>query len=132
VHACRTADLFVKHTFFDPLAKGQDVLEGRHANTCVTAHCICWGISNFALTLKVLSCVPPLNRHLAQVNGFAARYEGTGDKNSLAATSGFWTQLTARHSYTSGGSNDNEFWGAPMRLGDTFQKASVPEKDLNG
>jgi hypothetical protein len=33
---CRVADLFVKHTFFDPLAKGQDVLEGRHANTCVT------------------------------------------------------------------------------------------------
>jgi hypothetical protein len=42
LHACRTADLFVKHTFFDPLANGQDVLEGRHANTCVPVRFVCW------------------------------------------------------------------------------------------
>ena len=75
---------------------------------------------------RVLTCGPFADRHLAQVNGFAVQYESTGDESSLAATSSFWTHLTSRHSYTSGGSNDNEFWGAPMKLGDTFQKASWP------
>ena len=79
---------------------------------------------------RVLTCVPSADRHLAQVNGFAARYESTGVDSSLAATSGFWSHLTSRHSYASGGSNDNEFWGAPMKLGDTFQKASWPLADV--
>lgn len=29
----RTAQLFEKADFFEPLAEGRDVLEGRHANT---------------------------------------------------------------------------------------------------
>jgi uncharacterized protein len=74
-------------------------------------------------TLKLLTCLLLADRHLAQVNSFATRYESTGDADSLAATSGFWTHLTSKHSYTSGGSNDNEFWGAPRKLGDTFRKA---------
>lgn len=89
----KLADLFVKPTFYDPLVAGTDVLEGRHANT-----------------------------HMAQVNGFAARHEHVGDQASLAAVSHFFKHLTSAHSYASGGSNDNEFWGAPSSLGDTFQK----------
>lgn len=79
---------------------------------------------------RALTHGPSADRHLAQVNGFAVRYESTGDESSLAAASGFWTHLTSKHSYTSGGSNDNEFWGAPMKLGDTFQKASWPLADF--
>jgi len=34
----------------------------------------------------------------------------------------FYGHLTGAHSYASGGSNDNEFWGAPMELGASFEK----------
>lgn len=82
------AALFVKPNWFNPLAAGADVLAGRHANT-----------------------------HLAQVLGFAARFEATGHAASAAAVANFFTALTWNHSFSTGGSNWWEGWGQPASLG---------------
>lgn len=82
------AALFVKPNWFNPLAVGTDVLAGRHANT-----------------------------HLAQVLGFAARFEATGHMPSAAAVANFFTSITANHSFSTGGSNWWEGWGNPASLG---------------
>ncbi|KAK9805585.1 hypothetical protein WJX72_006497 [[Myrmecia] bisecta] len=84
----RMADLFTKPAFFEPLVAKQDPLAGLHANT-----------------------------HLAQVNGFASAYEKAGNKTGLAVVSHFYSTLTSRHSFSTGGSNDHEFWGLPNEVG---------------
>ena len=55
------AALFDKPNFYGPLVAGQDTLPGRHANT-----------------------------HLAQVNGFGARFEAMGDADAAAAVKNFF------------------------------------------
>ena len=39
----------------------------------------------------------------AQVNGFAAQYEKTGDKDALIAVQHFFDVITHHHSYATGG-----------------------------
>ena len=39
----------------------------------------------------------------AQVNGFAAQYEKTGDKDALTAVQHFFDVITHHHSYATGG-----------------------------
>ena len=53
----------------------------------------------------------------AQVNGFAASYERSGDTAKLAAVRNFFDIITSSHSYATGGNNDGEFWQAPHELG---------------
>lgn len=90
------AHLFDKPAWFDPLAQGQDTLPGRHANT-----------------------------HLAQVNGFAARFDATGDPKAAAAVANFFDIVTGSHSYSTGGSNWFEGWGQPKSLGDAIDNVST-------
>jgi hypothetical protein len=40
---------------------------------------------------------------LLQVNGFAAQYEATGDKDALTAVQHFFYVITHHHSYATGG-----------------------------
>ncbi|DBA96514.1 hypothetical protein WJX77_003023 [Trebouxia sp. C0004] len=89
----RLAGLFVKPSFYEPLVALQDPLPGLHANT-----------------------------HLAQVNGFAAQYEATGDKDALTAVEHFFNVITHHHSYATGGSNDGEFWGPADQVADAISQ----------
>ena len=87
--AAACAALFDKPNFFEPLVAGKDTLPGRHANT-----------------------------HLAQVNGFGARYEATGDAAAAAAVKNFFA-LALRVSYSLWGVEEHSSGGA-------FAGLSVP------
>src|SRR5208283_2442307 len=73
------ADVFDRGWFLNPLAMGQDELEGLHANT-----------------------------HIPQVIGFARHYELTGDDRYRRAADYFWTQVTEHHSYVTGSNSIGE------------------------
>ena len=54
----------------------------------------------------------------AQVNGYVACYEVTGNESCRLAVLNFVDMLIANHSWPTGGSNAAERWGEPMRMGD--------------
>lgn len=82
---------FDKPAFFDPLSRGEDPLNGLHANT-----------------------------HLAQAVGFARRADERDDPTATFATLSFFNALTRRHSFSTGGSNWYEHWYAPDVQGDAL------------
>jgi uncharacterized protein len=99
------ANLFDPDWFATPLAKGQDILSGLHANT-----------------------------HLVLVNGFAQRYEIKQETKYLNAASNFWNMLIDKHAYVNGSSSGPrpnvttptsataEHWGKPGVLSNTLSK----------
>jgi len=93
------AALFDKPAWFDPLVQNQDVLSGLHANT-----------------------------HLAQLNGFASRFEATEDEAAAAAVVNFFNIVTEKHSYSTGGSNVFEHWGEGRALGDAIDNVRRKRK----
>lgn len=95
----RLAQLFDKPSFLNPLLKNQDPLPTLHANT-----------------------------HLAQVVGFAARYDATQDPSAMKAVENFFAIVTDHHSYATGGNNVNERWYNP----DTVADAIVDPRDSLG
>ncbi|MFZ0663720.1 MAG: glycoside hydrolase family 127 protein [Acidobacteriaceae bacterium] len=74
---------FSHHSFFDPLAAGQDDLPGLHANT-----------------------------HIPQVIGAARGYELTGDDKYREISENFYHTVTDHHIYSTGGTSNGEFWHA--------------------
>ncbi|BDA47134.1 hypothetical protein COCOBI_09-5890 [Coccomyxa sp. Obi] len=82
------ASQFTKDDFFLPLAQRVDVLPDNHANT-----------------------------YLAQVTGYVACYEATGNATCKAAAINFIDILLANHSWSTGGSNSDEHWGEPLQMG---------------
>ena len=56
-----------------------------------------------------------------QANGMAAAYEVAQNSSQQHAVANFFRFLTARHSYSTGGSNDHEYWTAPDTIGDALQ-----------
>lgn len=99
------AQKFDPKWFLDALSDNNDILAGLHSNT-----------------------------HLVLVNGFAARYDMTGDSVCKDAAINFWDMLSRHHSYvngTSSGPRPNpttktsitaEHWGYPDCLSCTFSK----------
>lgn len=87
---------FDKPAFFEPLVKGDDPLPSLHANT-----------------------------HLAQVNGFVARAEVTGDEEAAAAVSRFFSLALSHHSFSTGGSNWYEHWYGEDLLGDAIKEPNA-------
>jgi hypothetical protein len=73
----------------DPLARGEDILPGKHANT-----------------------------QIPKLVGLAARYELAGDPADRAAADFFWERVVNHHSYITGGHCDHEHFGEPDRLND--------------
>jgi hypothetical protein len=55
-----------------------------------------------------------------QVNGYVACYDSTGNATCRDAVLTFIDILTKNHSWTTGGSNEDEHWGLPLRLGDAL------------
>ena len=80
---------FEQRAMIDPLAGGQDVLGGKHANTQVP-----------------------------KMIGSLARYIYTGDETDQKAATFFWDQVALHHSFATGGHGKNEYFSAPDKLND--------------
>eukprot|EP00050_Salpingoeca_kvevrii_P017944 m.69452 g.69452 ORF g.69452 m.69452 type:complete len:836 (-) comp7818_c0_seq2:170-2677(-) len=91
-----TAQLFNHFQWTGPLAAGLDNLDGSHGNDG----------GNHA------------NTHIPEVIGSARGFELTGNATQQRITENFFRFVTTTHAWATGGSNDYEHWGPPMRLGD--------------
>ena len=80
----RLARVFMRDWFIEPLAAGEDRLEGLHANT-----------------------------HVPQATSFALAGPLTGDERLRKAAHNFWRQVTERHSFALGGNAFDEKFKAP-------------------
>jgi len=80
---------FHQKLVLDPLAKGEDILPGKHANT-----------------------------QIPKIIGLATRYELTGDKTDQLAAQFFWDRVVHHHSYVTGGHCNFEHFGPPDELND--------------
>lgn len=96
------AHLFDKAVFMGPLAVGSDELTGLHANT-----------------------------HIPEVVGAARRYEVTGDKSYRDIAEFFLGIVNHTRSYATGGSNMNEHWEEPHRLGDKLNVSRTKRQCLS-
>ena len=75
----KTAEAFNQKSIFDPLAAGEDHLNGLHANT-----------------------------QIPKMIGAARQYELTGDKRDQSIASFFWDRVALHRSYVIGGHSDRE------------------------
>ncbi|MES1180947.1 MAG: beta-L-arabinofuranosidase domain-containing protein, partial [Verrucomicrobiota bacterium] len=85
----KLAEKFHHDAILDPLAKGQDILPGKHANT-----------------------------QIPKLIGLATLYELTGDPSDRLAAQFFWDRVVNHHSYVTGGNCDFEHFGEPDELND--------------
>lgn len=87
---------FHHQAILDPLARGEDILPGKHANT-----------------------------QIPKLIGLATRYELTGDLNDRAAAAFFWDRVVHHHSYVTGGHCEAEHFGPPDKLNDRLSPATT-------
>lgn len=80
---------FHHKAILESLARGEDILPGKHANT-----------------------------QIPKLIGLAARYELAGDPADRAAANFFWDRVVHQHSYVTGGHCDHEHFGEPGKLND--------------
>lgn len=92
----RLSKRFHHRAILDPLARGQDILPGKHANT-----------------------------QIPKLIGLATRYELAGDIDDRAAAEFFWDRVVHHHSYVTGGHCDAEHFGPPDRLNDRLSPATT-------
>jgi uncharacterized protein len=85
----KLARVFHHNAILDPLAEGQDILPGKHANT-----------------------------QIPKLIGMARLYELTGNPSDYNAASFFWKTVVNDHSYVTGGHCNNEYFGEPRKLRD--------------
>ncbi len=72
----KLAELFDRSWFYQPLMDGKDILSGLHSNT-----------------------------HIVLVNGYARRFENTGEADFQIAAANFWDMLLNHHVYVNGSSS---------------------------
>ncbi|NEW81045.1 MAG: hypothetical protein GZ094_01585 [Mariniphaga sp.] len=72
----KLAELFDRKWFYQPLMDGKDILSGLHSNT-----------------------------HIVLVNGYARRYENSGEAEFRLAAENFWDMLLNHHAYANGSSS---------------------------
>lgn len=80
---------FHHKAILDPLARREDILPGKHANT-----------------------------QIPKLIGLAARYEVAGAPADRAAADFFWDCVVRHHTYVTGGHCDREHFGPPDKLND--------------
>ena len=80
----------------DPLARGEDCLPGKHANT-----------------------------QFPKICGLAARYPYSGDIADRNAAAFFWDRVVHHHSYVTGGNSENEHFGPADKLSDRLSPADT-------
>ncbi len=81
--------IFHDEEVLSPLERGEDMLQGYHANT-----------------------------QIPKVTGMARRYELTGDAADRDAAEFFWRTVTDNHTYVTGGNANEEYFGEPGKLRD--------------
>lgn len=86
------ADRFEHRAIVEPLARGEDILRGKHGNTQVP---------------KLL--------------GVLARYVATGRPSDGAAARFFWDRVALHHSFATGGHGRNEYFGEADKLDDMIE-----------
>lgn len=86
------ADRFEHRAIVEPLARGEDILRGKHGNTQVP---------------KLL--------------GVLARYVATGRPSDGAAATFFWERVALHHSFATGGHGRNEYFGEADKLNDMIE-----------
>jgi DUF1680 family protein len=86
------AERFQHRAIVDPLARREDILQGKHGNTQVP---------------KML--------------GSLERYVYAGSQPDGVAASFFWDEVALHHSFATGGHGRNEYFGAPDQLNDMIQ-----------
>ncbi|MDP4226667.1 MAG: glycoside hydrolase family 127 protein [Bacteroidota bacterium] len=72
----KLAEVFDRKWFYQPLMDGKDILSGLHSNT-----------------------------HIVLVNGYARRFENTGESDFQKAATNFWDMLVNHHAYANGSSS---------------------------
>ena len=92
---------FEHRAMIDPLAAGEDVLPGHHANTQVP---------------KML--------------GSLTKYVYTGDQTDYKAASYFWDEVALHHSFVTGGHGKNEYFGQPDKLNDMVDGRTAESCDV--
>jgi DUF1680 family protein len=80
---------FHDRVVLDSLAKGKDILPGRHSNT-----------------------------QIPKVIGTVRRYQLTGDKKDLQTGEFLWKTVVSNHSYAPGGNSNYEYLSTPNQLSD--------------
>jgi len=78
------ADKFQHRAIIDPLARGEDILQGKHGNTQVP-----------------------------KLMGSLVKYEYAGSEADGKAAKFFWDRVALHHSFATGGHGRNEYFGAP-------------------
>ncbi len=81
------AHSFDEMTLFEPLYKGEDVLNGKHANTTIP-----------------------------KIIGALNRYTVTGEEYYLQVAANFWEMVIQNHTYITGGNSEWEHFGEPKVL----------------
>ncbi len=81
------AHSFDEMTLFEPLYKGEDILNGKHANTTIP-----------------------------KIIGALNRYTVTGEEYYLQAAANFWEMVIQNHTYITGGNSEWEHFGEPKVL----------------
>jgi len=87
---------FHHRAVLDPLSRGEDQLQGLHANT-----------------------------QFPKVIGAARRYELTGDAEDKRIAEFFWDRVVHHHSYVTGGNSDHEHFGPPDQLDDRLSNQTT-------
>ena len=90
------AEKFCHRAVMDPLARGEDRLEGLHGNT-----------------------------NIPKLIGAARLYEITGESRLAVMSRFFWETVTRNHSYAAGGHGEYEHFGAPRRLSDRLSEGTM-------
>ncbi|MDP9078950.1 MAG: glycoside hydrolase family 127 protein [Bacteroidota bacterium] len=85
----RTSLKFYDKRILDPIARGEDILAGKHSNT-----------------------------QIPKIIASARRYELTGDLNDKNISVNFWNIITKDHSYATGGNSNYEYLSEPGKLND--------------
>jgi len=97
----KLSDKFEHRAMIDPLAAGQDVLPGHHANTQVP---------------KML--------------GSLTRYVYTGDETDHKAATYFFDEVAWHHSFVTGGHGKNEYFGQPDKLNNMVDGRTAESCDV--
>jgi len=85
----KLSDKFEHRAIVDPLAEGHDILAGKHANA-----------------------------NVPKMIGELARYEDADDETDGKAAEYFFDEVSLHHSFATGGSGKNEYWGPADQLND--------------
>ncbi len=97
----KVADQFHHKTVIDPLAAGQDVLDGKHANA-----------------------------QIPKFIGTLARYLYTGDAADGNAARNFWEDVVDHHSFATGGHGYDEYFSKPDHLSGQVDGTGQRSQDL--